>query len=157
ARHPNVAVLDLSSFKCGHDAPTYGLIDSVIAAARTPYSTLHDVDANKPSGSIKIRVKTYSHTLMLAREALEDMGRKREILEVALAKKKLALLIRLAQQRKAEGAPIPAEVKAEIAALRDKLSIVVTKAENQAMTSPGGPAAALPPQAKKPSSLAVIQ
>ena len=21
ARHPNVAVLDLSSFKCGHDAP----------------------------------------------------------------------------------------------------------------------------------------
>src|SRR5690606_27540711 len=26
ARHPNVAVLDLSSFKCGHDAPTYGLI-----------------------------------------------------------------------------------------------------------------------------------
>lgn len=24
ARHPNVAVLDLSSFKCGHDAPTYG-------------------------------------------------------------------------------------------------------------------------------------
>ena len=28
ARHPNVVVLDLSSFKCGHDAPTYGLIDS---------------------------------------------------------------------------------------------------------------------------------
>ena len=31
ARHPNVVVLDLSSFKCGHDAPTYGLIDSIIA------------------------------------------------------------------------------------------------------------------------------
>ena len=30
ARHPNVVVLDLSSFKCGHDAPTYGLIDSII-------------------------------------------------------------------------------------------------------------------------------
>ena len=29
ARHPNVVVLDLSSFKCGHDAPTYGLIDCV--------------------------------------------------------------------------------------------------------------------------------
>ena len=28
AHHPNVVVLDLSSFKCGHDAPTYGLIDS---------------------------------------------------------------------------------------------------------------------------------
>ena len=27
SRHPNIACLDLSSFKCGHDAPTYGLID----------------------------------------------------------------------------------------------------------------------------------
>ena len=32
AHHPNVVVLDLSSFKCGHDAPTYGLIDSIIDA-----------------------------------------------------------------------------------------------------------------------------
>ena len=42
ARHPNVVVLDLSSFKCGHDAPTYGLIDSIIASAarrRTRRST----------------------------------------------------------------------------------------------------------------------
>ena len=30
ARHPNVVVLDLSSFKCGHDAPTYGLIDAIV-------------------------------------------------------------------------------------------------------------------------------
>jgi hypothetical protein len=38
----NVAVLDLSSFKCGHDAPTYGIIDkdrrhgegAVLGAAR---------------------------------------------------------------------------------------------------------------------------
>ncbi len=48
ARHPNVVVLDLSSFKCGHDAPTYGLIDSIINASGTPYSALHDIDANKP-------------------------------------------------------------------------------------------------------------
>ena len=33
AHHPNVVVLDLSSFKCGHDAPTYGIIDSIITAA----------------------------------------------------------------------------------------------------------------------------
>ena len=33
ARHPNVVVLDLSSFKCGHDAPTYGLIDNIIKPA----------------------------------------------------------------------------------------------------------------------------
>jgi len=70
ARHPHVAVLDLSSFKCGHDAPTYGLIDSIISAAGTPYSALHDVDANKPGGSIQIRVKTYAHSLSLHEERL---------------------------------------------------------------------------------------
>jgi hypothetical protein len=36
ARHPNVALLDLSSFKCGHDAPTYGIIDSIVTAAGRP-------------------------------------------------------------------------------------------------------------------------
>ncbi len=63
ARHPNVAVLDLSSFKCGHDAPTYSIIDKIIGASRTPHLTLHDIDANKPGGSIKIRVKTFAYTL----------------------------------------------------------------------------------------------
>ena len=75
ARHPNLACLDLSSFKCGHDAPTYGLIDSHHrVSAGKAYSALHDIDANKPSGSIKIRVKTYAHTLMLLKEKLEDQA-----------------------------------------------------------------------------------
>ena len=63
ARHPNIAVLDLSSFKCGHDAPTYSIIDKILGASRTPHLTLHDIDANKPGGSIKIRVKTFAYTL----------------------------------------------------------------------------------------------
>ena len=63
ARHPSVAVLDLSSFKCGHDAPTYSIIDNILGASRTPHLTLHDIDANKPGGSIKIRVKTFAYTL----------------------------------------------------------------------------------------------
>ncbi|MGB5507194.1 MAG: BadF/BadG/BcrA/BcrD ATPase family protein [Sulfurovum sp.] len=63
ARHPNLAVLDLSSFKCGHDAPTYAIIDKILGASRTPHLTLHDIDANKPGGSIKIRVKTFAYTL----------------------------------------------------------------------------------------------
>jgi len=58
-----VAVLDLSSFKCGHDAPTYAIIDKILGASRTPHLTLHDIDANKPGGSIKIRVKTFAYTL----------------------------------------------------------------------------------------------
>jgi predicted nucleotide-binding protein (sugar kinase/HSP70/actin superfamily) len=95
ARHPNIAVLDLSSFKCGHDAPIYGLIDSVIASAGKAYSALHDIDANKPSGSIKIRVKTYAHTLMLLREKLEDQAEKLKELDVVVAQKKLELLEKL--------------------------------------------------------------
>lgn len=63
ARHPHVAVVDLSSFKCGHDAPTYGLIDKILATSRTPFLTLHDLDANKPGGSIRIRVKTFAYAL----------------------------------------------------------------------------------------------
>lgn len=72
ARHPNVAVLDLSSFKCGHDAPTYGLIEKIIHNSKTPYAALHDIDANKPSGSIKIRVKTYAYALQRFKEQLQN-------------------------------------------------------------------------------------
>ncbi|MEZ4375852.1 MAG: acyl-CoA dehydratase activase-related protein [Polyangiaceae bacterium] len=92
AHHPNVCVLDLSSFKCGHDAPTYGMVDSIVQTARTPSAALHDLDANKPGGSIKIRVKTYAHSLRLRQEALEDVSRKRDALSHAIDKKRLELL-----------------------------------------------------------------
>ena len=91
ARHPNLAVVDLSSFKCGHDAPTYGMVDSIISAAGTPYSALHDIDANRPGGSIAIRVKTYAHSLMLHEERLQDLARKRVALEQRIAEKRLQL------------------------------------------------------------------
>ncbi len=92
ARHPNVAVLDLSSFKCGHDAPTYGLIDSIISTAGTPFSALHDIDANKPSGSIKIRVKTYAHSLGLHEERLQDLAQKKAELVARLEQKRAELM-----------------------------------------------------------------
>lgn len=92
AHHPNVAVLDLSSFKCGHDAPTYGMIDTILQTSRTPAAALHDLDANKPGGSIKIRVKTYAHSLRLQQERLEDIGSKKRQLGYAIDKKRLELL-----------------------------------------------------------------
>jgi predicted nucleotide-binding protein (sugar kinase/HSP70/actin superfamily) len=92
ARHPNVVVLDLSSFKCGHDAPTYGLVDNIISSSRTPYSALHDIDANKPAGSIKIRVKTYAHTLSLHEEKLQDIAAKRSELQRRVEAKRRELL-----------------------------------------------------------------
>lgn len=63
ARHPNIAVVDLSSFKCGHDAPTYGIIDSIINHSDTPYLALHDLDQVRPTGSLKIRLKTFAYNL----------------------------------------------------------------------------------------------
>lgn len=92
ARHPNVVVLDLSSFKCGHDAPTYGLIDNIINSSGTPYSALHDIDANKPSGSIKIRVKTYAHTLKKHEEELAERASKRSELDRRVEAKRRELL-----------------------------------------------------------------
>ena len=92
ARHPNVVVLDLSSFKCGHDAPTYGLIDSIINSSGTPASALHDIDANKPGGSIKIRVKTYAHTLKRFEEELADSAAKRNELQRRVEEKRRELI-----------------------------------------------------------------
>jgi len=92
AHHPNLAVLDLSSFKCGHDSPTYSLIDTILSTAKTPTAALHDLDANKPGGSIKIRVKTYAHSLRLQQERLEDLAARKRELEYTLAKKRLELL-----------------------------------------------------------------
>ena len=91
-RHPNVVVLDLSGFKCGHDAPTDGLIDNIISSSRTPYSALHDIDANKPGGSIKIRVKTYAHTLSLHEEKLQEMAAKRSELHQRVDEKRRELV-----------------------------------------------------------------
>ncbi len=103
ARHPNVAVLDLSSFKCGNDAPTYGLIDRIISTAGTPVSALHDIDANKPGGSIKIRVKTYAHSLSRREEELADRRRKEAELARRLAARKRELLEAARAARRARG------------------------------------------------------
>jgi predicted nucleotide-binding protein (sugar kinase/HSP70/actin superfamily) len=74
ARYPNIAIIDLSSFKCGHDAPTYGLIENIVNSSHTPYFALHDIDANKPSGSINIRVRTFAHNLELFRQTLKQQA-----------------------------------------------------------------------------------
>ena len=63
AGHPNLAVLDLSSFRCGHDAPIYSLIEEIMEESGTPYFTFHEIDENRPAGSIKIRVETIDYFL----------------------------------------------------------------------------------------------
>jgi predicted CoA-substrate-specific enzyme activase len=63
ARHPNLVALELSSFKCGHDAPIYTTIESIIERSGTPYFSFKDIDENKPTGSIRIRVETIHYFL----------------------------------------------------------------------------------------------
>ena len=36
ARHPNLVAMEISSFKCGHDAPIYGVIEGIIEKSGTP-------------------------------------------------------------------------------------------------------------------------
>jgi len=91
AHHPNIAVLDLSSFKCGHDAPTYGIINRIVAKSKIPYSALHDIDANKPSGSNQIRVKTYAYKLRRIEEELNDQAKLREQLNQRILEKRREL------------------------------------------------------------------
>ncbi|MEL6349685.1 MAG: hypothetical protein AAFV53_41660, partial [Myxococcota bacterium] len=80
------------SFKCGHDAPTYGIIDNIVKTARAPFSALHDIDANKPGGSIQIRVKTYAHRLKLVEEQLADQAHARAQLARSVAKRRAELI-----------------------------------------------------------------
>jgi hypothetical protein len=121
AHHPNVVVLDLSSFKCGHDAPTYGLVDAIIETSKTPYAALHDIDANKPGGSIKIRVKTYAHALKLHEERLEDARKRQGQLLRAIDKKRLELLELKAMQLSIVGASRDPAMQSQIEELRAKL------------------------------------
>ena len=70
ARHPNLVALEISNFKCGHDAPIYSVIESIIENSGTPYFSFKDLDENKPTGSIRIRVETIDYFLKRYREDL---------------------------------------------------------------------------------------
>lgn len=112
ARHPNVAVLDLSSFKCGHDAPVYTTIDKILGASKTPASALHDIDANKPGGSMGIRVRTYAYTLERQRERLADLRVRKDALQAKVEAKRQELIAQFAREKaerehKAASVPVP--------------------------------------------------
>lgn len=63
ARHPNLVGLELSSFKCGHDAPIYSTIERILEYSGTPYFSFKDIDENKAVNSIKIRIETMDYFL----------------------------------------------------------------------------------------------
>jgi len=85
ARHPNLVALEISSFKCGHDAPIYGVIEGIIEQSGTPYFCFKDLDENKPSGSIKIRVETIDYFLRRYREEVIRKRKAGQDIEAQLA------------------------------------------------------------------------
>jgi predicted nucleotide-binding protein (sugar kinase/HSP70/actin superfamily) len=90
ARHPNLVALEMSSFKCGHDAPIYSVIESIIEKSGTPYFSFKDVDENKPTGSIRIRVETIHYFLQRYVEDLRKRGQGMDIeAELAATERRL--------------------------------------------------------------------
>ena len=91
ARHPNLIALELSNFKCGHDAPIYAVIEEIVENSGTPYFNFKDLDENKPSGSIKIRVETIHYFLTRYREDILLEEKKKSDVEEKLKEYRLEL------------------------------------------------------------------
>ena len=72
ARHPNLAALELSSFKCGHDAAISWTIERILECSGTPFFCFRDIDENKPSASLKMRVDTVVYFLRRYMEELSQ-------------------------------------------------------------------------------------
>jgi len=102
ARHPNLVALEISSFKCGHDAPIYGVIEGIIEQSGTPYFCFKDLDENKPAGSIKIRVETIDYFLRRYREEVIRKRKAEQDIEAQLR----ALEAQLRAEREAEVVPV---------------------------------------------------
>jgi predicted CoA-substrate-specific enzyme activase len=81
ARHPNLIAMELSSFRCGHDGPIVSAIEGIVESSGTPFFSFRDLDENKPSGSIKIRVETIHYFLMRYREGLVARAEARRTLD----------------------------------------------------------------------------
>jgi activator of 2-hydroxyglutaryl-CoA dehydratase/predicted nucleotide-binding protein (sugar kinase/HSP70/actin superfamily) len=81
ARHPNLVALELSSFKCGMDAPIYTVVEEIVENSGTPYFCFKDIDENRPAGSIKIRIETIGYFLERYRERMLTRHRQHADLE----------------------------------------------------------------------------
>ena len=58
-----------------HDAPIYTVVEEIVEHSGTPYFCFKDIDENKPTGSIRIRVETIGYFLKRYRE---DMVRNKK-------------------------------------------------------------------------------
>ena len=109
ARHPNLVALEISNFKCGHDAPIYSVIEDIIENSGTPYFSFKDLDENKPTGSIKIRVETIDYFLKRYQENLSKKAEAATELDRQLAEYERSLRMQLTREsRLHENIVVPA-------------------------------------------------
>jgi predicted nucleotide-binding protein (sugar kinase/HSP70/actin superfamily) len=71
ARHPNLISVELSNFKCGHDAFISRTIEEIIEQSGKPHFSFRDLDENRPLASIRIRVETMHYFLKDYRRRLQ--------------------------------------------------------------------------------------
>lgn len=71
ARHPNLLSVELSNFKCGHDAFIGRVIEGIIAASGKPHFSFRDLDENRPLASIRIRIETMHYFMKHYHEQLK--------------------------------------------------------------------------------------
>jgi len=75
ARHPNLISVELSNFKCGHDAFIARTIEEIIERSAKPHFSFRDLDENRPLASIRIRVETMHYFLKHYQDTLECRSR----------------------------------------------------------------------------------
>ena len=86
ARHPNLVAVELSNFKCGHDATIYATVEEIIEQSGTPYFGFKDIDENRPAGAIKLRLETLDYALNRHRQRLVQRRQVTERIARALAR-----------------------------------------------------------------------
>ena len=103
ARHPNLVAVELSNFKCGHDAPIYATIESIVEQSGTPYFAFKDIDENRPAGAIKLRLETIDYALRRYREAFVQRRALEHRVDARLARYERRL-----RRRVVSAGPVPA-------------------------------------------------
>jgi len=63
AAHGRLGVLDLSSFKCGQDAPTYAPARALLHDAGVVTCSLHELDETRPRAGMRVRLATFASAM----------------------------------------------------------------------------------------------
>jgi predicted nucleotide-binding protein (sugar kinase/HSP70/actin superfamily) len=128
ARHPNLVAIELSNFKCGHDAPIYTVVEEIVEHSGTPYFCFKDIDENKPAGSIKIRIETIDYFLRRYREDFVLNKNKKSTIEEELARFEARLRRQYMREKLAESEAVFQQ--GHISTIHVSLQSLVDSAQN---------------------------